>query len=137
MRLPASTMIAAVLLAGTALPAAALTPPAPLATDAGAVRATPVADETSDRAQFTAKAEAEMREWQSKFDAAAHRAKAEGKEGSAAASRQLDRAWAKTKSASRDLKAASAQGWDKAKSKFEEASDKLAAEWHKVYPADK
>ncbi len=137
MRLPAPTVIAAVLLAGTALPAFAVTAPARLGTDAGAFRATPMADETSDRAKFTAKAEAEMREWQRKFDAAAHRAKAAGKEGGAAASRELNLAWAKTKKASRDLKTASAKGWGKAKSEFDEASDRLTAEWHKVYPGDK
>jgi Skp family chaperone for outer membrane proteins len=134
MRLLAPTAIAAALLATGALPTAAATVPPPRA---AALHVTRVADAASDRDSFTQKAEAEMHDWQRKLDEAARSAKAKGEEGSDAASRALDHAWAKTKEASHQLETASADGWDSAKAKFEQASHDLAAQWHKVYPADK
>jgi hypothetical protein len=97
----------------------------------------PVADETSDRDSFTAKAKAEMSDWQRKVDEAVQSAKEKGTEGSAAASRELDTAWAKTKSAAHQLENASADGWDSAKAKFRKAEDDLAATWRKVSPGNK
>jgi hypothetical protein len=137
MRLSAPTVIAALLLAGGTPPAMAFSGTMPLGTRNAAFTATLVADETSDRASFTAKAEAEMQEWQKKLDAAATTAKAKGEEGKTEASRDLDAAWAKTKVASKQLKTASAEGWDRARAGFEKAEQNLAAEWHKVYPGTK
>lgn len=137
MRLPAPTVIAALLLAGGVPPAMALTATMPPGARDTAFSANPVADDSSDRASFTAKAEAEMQEWQKKLDAAATTAKAKGEEGKTAASRDLDVAWAKTKAASKQLESASAQGWENAKAGFEKAQQNLAAEWHKVYPGTK
>jgi hypothetical protein len=137
MRVPAPTVIAALLLAGAAPPAMALTAAMPPGASDAAFRATPAADEASDRDSFTAKAEAEMHDWQRKLDAAAQSAKAKGEEGKTAASQDLDAAWAKTKAASQRLKTASAAGWDSAKAEFAKASQNLAAEWNKVYPGSK
>jgi hypothetical protein len=137
MRLPVSFAIAAALLASGALAAAAATRPPPVGAPPAALRATPVADAQTDRDSFTSKAEAEISDWQRKFDDVAHKAKAKGEEGSDAASRALDQAWVRTKEASAQLESAGAEGWDKAKARFQAASHDLAAEWHKVYPGEK
>lgn len=135
MRMLAPIAIAAALLASGALPTSAAT--APLPGGPAALRATLVDDAASDRDSFTAKAEAQMRDWQHKLDDAAQTAKAKGAEGGAAASHALDHAWTKTKEASHQLETASADGWDKAKAEFEKASNDLSAQWHKIYPGDK
>lgn len=137
MRVPAPSLIAALLLASAAPPAMALTATLPLGASQAALRATPAADESADRASFTAKAEAEMHDWRQKLDAAATSAKAKGEAGKTAAGRDLDAAWARTKAASERLKTASGEGWDSAKAGFEKASHHLAAEWHRVYPGSK
>jgi hypothetical protein len=136
MRVLVPTTIAAALLAGAALPAAAATPAPPPAAQMPARGALPVADTSADRDSFTQKAEAEMRDWQRKFDDAAQSAKAKGEEGGAAASAALDHAWTRTKEASHQLESASVDGWEKAKADFQSASHRLATEWHKVYPGD-
>jgi hypothetical protein len=137
MRLPAPAVIAAILLAGAASPALALGATMPLGARDGALRATPVADQTADRDSFTAKAEAEMHDWQRKLDAAATSAKAKGEEGKTAAAHDLDVAWAKAKEASQQLKTAGAEGWDSAKAGFAKAQQNLADAWNKVYPGKK
>jgi hypothetical protein len=137
MRVLAPIVIAAALLTGGALPTTAATVTPPAGAGHTVLRAMPAADAGSDRDSFTAKAEAEMHDWQRKFDDAAQSARAKGEEGGAATSRALDHAWTKTKDASHQLESASTDGWDKAKAEFEQASHDLAAEWHKVYPGDK
>ncbi len=136
MRVLALTALAAALLAGGALPTAAATATATFGAGHAAFRATPVADDASDRDSLTAKAESQMRDWQRKLDDAAKSAKAQGQAGGDAASRALDHAWAKTKAASHHLETASAAGWDSAKAEFEKASRDLAAKWHKLHPGD-
>ena len=136
MRVLALTAIAAALLASGALPTAASAAAPPFGAGPAAFRATPVADDASDRDSLTAKAESQMRDWQRKLDDAAQSAKAKGQEGSDAASRALNHAWAKTKAASHHLETASAAGWDSAKAEFDKASRDLAAKWHKLHPAD-
>jgi hypothetical protein len=130
----APMMIGMLAIAGIS-PAAAQSKPA---TDKStSVGAATTKDTLAERNSFTRQAQEETRLWEQRLHDFDAKVKVKATAAETSASKELDAAWAETKKAASQLETAGEKDWGSAKASFRTASDKLAATWHKVNPADK
>jgi hypothetical protein len=135
MRLFIAPIVIGMLTLASTLPAAAQSKPA---SDQGtSVGMSTTRDAATERNSYTRQAQDEVRVWERKLHDFDAKAQVKATDAKASASKDIDDAWAQTKTAFAGLEAAGEKDWDSSKASYKTASDKLAATWKRVNPADK
>ncbi len=126
--LPASVIVASVLLIGTLPTASQSVQPTP-PTDS---RGTVAADWKADRDAYVQKARQEVQEWQRQLHDLREKRRIKNLAADITSKNDFNTAWIETEDAFHKLETVGAENWESAKTSYNKASLKLAAIWEKI-----